>query len=139
MSNPQASGIVRGYARNEKDEKRLRAAGVTKPIYRADKGEVPGKFKMRKGETLGIVDGLRAFGDGKGEMVSAVKLVHSWGASISDAETGLCSRRDGAEMMAKALGPKRPSKDYKEMQAKAARARTKGRMPKRDAQAIWYD
>lgn len=139
MSNPQASGIIRGYARNAGDEKRLRAAGVTKPVYRADKGEKPGKFKMRRGEVLGVVDGLRAFGDAKGDMVAAVKLVHSWGATIRDAETGLCSRRDGAEMMANALGPKRPSKDFQEMQAKAAKSRVKGRMPMREAQAIWRD
>src|ERR1700730_13587256 len=100
MSHPQASGIIRGYARDKKDEARLRAAGV-KTIYRADKGETPGKFKMRKGETLGVVDGLLAFGNAKSDMVAGVKLVHSWGASVRDAETGLCSRSDGAEMMAK--------------------------------------
>lgn len=138
MKPPQATGIARYLARNGPDEKRLLATGAKiGSICRADKGEAPGKFGMRKGEYLGVVDGLRAFGETKAEMVAAVKLVHSWDATIKDAETGLCSRRDGAEMMAAALGPKRPSKAYKAMQERSVRSRIKGRMPMREAQAIW--
>jgi hypothetical protein len=128
--------ISRGYARGAKDEARLRAAGV-KTIYRSDKGEAPGKFKMRKGEYLGVVDGLRAFGEAKGTIIAAVELVHSWGATIIDAETKLCSRRDGAKMMGQALGPNRPSAEFKSMQAASVRERVKGRMPKREALIIW--
>jgi hypothetical protein len=133
----KAIGIARGYARHERDEKRLRAAGV-KTIYRSDKGETLGKFKMRDGEYLGVVDGLKAFGEGRRDMVAAVKLVHSWGATVIDAETKLCSRRDGAEMLHLALTPRNLSPEHASlMQAKSARARIKGRMPQREALIIW--
>lgn len=129
--------ITRGLARNEKDEKRLRAAGVTKPIYRMDRGEELGRFKLRKGESLGVVDGLRVFGETKRDIVWAVKLVHSWDARIIDVETGLCSGKDGAEMVINALAPVRPSEEYRKMQAAAVRERVKGRMSQHDALAIW--
>lgn len=137
MKAPQATGnAIRGYARNAADEKRLRDAGV-KTIYRADKGETPGRFKMRKGELLGVVDGLRAFGEARRDLIAAERMIHGWGAVIADVETGLRSDRNGIEMMARALGPNRPSAEFKEMQAKSVRERVKGRMPKREALAIW--
>lgn len=129
--------ISRGYARDAKGEARLRAKGVTVPIYRADKGQTLGKFKMRKGEYLGVVDGLRVFGEGKRELVKAVKAVHAWGATIYDVETDLCSRRDGAEMLVDAIAPLRPSAEYRTMQAAQVRERVKGRMPQREALEIW--
>jgi hypothetical protein len=136
---PQATvTISRGYARSAKDEARLRAAGV-KTIYRADRGETLGTFKMREGEYLGVVNGLRAFGEAKHDMVNATLLVHSWRATIIDAETKLCSRRDGAQMMAAALGPNRPSAEFKSMQAASVRERVKGRMPKREALILWHN
>ena len=128
--------ISRGYARNAKDEARLRAKGV-KIIYRADKGETLGQFKMRQGEYLGVVDGLKVFGDGKREMVAGVRKVHELGATIIDVETDKCSRRDGAEMLVDAIAPLRPSDEYKSMQAASVRERVKGRMDKRTALTIW--
>lgn len=138
MKSAPAPEISRGYAASAADEKRLKAAGI-KTIYAGYSGEVPGKFKMRRGELLGVVNGLRAFGDGRREMNAAVKLVHSWGAAIIDIETGLRSDRDGVEMLHLALSPRRPSAVYQDMAAKAARVRVKGRMPKREALIIWRD
>lgn len=129
--------ITRGYAATKADKERLAAAGI-KTIYRAYDGETLDRFKMRKGEYLGVVDGLRAFGEGRREMAAAVKLVHSWGATVIDAETGLCSRRDGVEMLHRALSPKGPSAEFAaQMQALAVRERVKGRMPKREALILW--
>ena len=133
---PKVTGISRGYAASLSDEKRLRALGV-KTIYRGDKGETFGKFKMRKGERLGVVNGLLAFGSARREMVAAVKAVHAWGATIVDAETGLRSDKDGVEMMDLALAPRRPSDQYRAMQAAGVRERVKGRMGKREALIIW--
>jgi len=131
-----ATKITRGYARNESDSKRLKAAGV-KTIYRADKGETLDRFKMRAGEFLGVVDGLRAFG-GKRDIGQAVKLVHSWGAIVIDAETGLQSRHDGVEMMRQALAPQLKPGRAEEMQALSVKSRLNdGRVSERKAKMIW--
>ena len=128
--------IHRGYAANGADEKRLREAGV-KVIYRGDKGEPIGRFRMRSGELLGVVNGLRAFGDARREMVSAVTEIHLQGAVIIDAEIGLRSDKNGVEMLNLALAPRRPSDDYRKAQAAGVANRTKGRMGKREALIIW--
>ena len=130
------TGIARGYAANVADEKRLRAWGV-KTIYRGDKGEILDRFRMRKGELLGAVNGLRAFGEARRGIVDAVKMVHGWGAAVIDAETGLRSDKDGVEMLSQALAPRRPSDDYRKAQAAGVANRVKGRMPKREALMIW--
>ena len=62
--------IVRGFAKNQREEDALRDYGVT-TIYRADRGEVLGKFRMRRGELLGVVN-LRAFGPARRDMVAAI-------------------------------------------------------------------
>ena len=128
--------IHRGYAANAADEKRLKALGI-KTIYRGDKGETLDRFRMRKGELLGVVNGLLAFGEARRLMVDAVKSIHSCGAAIIDAETGLRSDRDGVEMLAQALAPRRPSDAYREAQAKGVANRVRGRMGKREALIIW--
>ena len=129
--------VARGFARNSADERRLKTAGV-KTIYRADKGEMPGKFKMRRGELLGVVDGLLAFGTAKRDWTAAEKLVHSWGAVIFDVETKLRSDQNGATMFDYALRPRRPSETYQAMQAASVEKRTKdGRVGKRAAERIW--
>lgn len=130
--------MTRGFASGPADEKKLRALGV-KTIYRSDKGEGLGKFKMRKGERLGVVNGLRAFGEARWDMVAAVKSVHAWGATIIDAESGLRSDRDGVEMLHRALAPRRPSDTYRAAQAAGVANRVKGRMPARQALIIWRD
>src|ERR1035437_4096653 len=65
----------RAYARNERDEKRLIAAGVpAKRIYREDRGaEQWGNWTMRKGEFLGVVNGLLAFGTNRRAMMAALE------------------------------------------------------------------
>jgi hypothetical protein len=142
MPKPRThSKITRGYARTEHDALRLQAKGVPESaIYRADKGQRLDRFRLRKGEYLGVVDGLCAFGEGKKTIGDAVKLIHSWGAIIIDAETEMESRQDGVEMFRIALGPKIGKLRARELQALAAQARKDdGRMPKRQALAIWRD
>lgn len=134
-----ATAIRRGYARNESDAIRLKAAGI-KTIYRGDKGETLGKFRMRPGELLAAVGGLKAFGEAKGAMVAATKLMASWGAAIVDVDTGLRSDRDGAEMMFEAtklrnLSPAAAAT----MQAASVKARVNGRMAENQARRIWKD
>lgn len=132
---------VRGYARHEKDAKRLEAAGLLpRQIYRADKGEVPGKFKMRPGEFLGVVDGLLAFGPTRRPFAAAVALIHAQGATILDVETGLNSRDNGVAMMDTALNPPKPSPEYlAEVARQRAEKRRKdnGVMAIREATIIW--
>lgn len=130
------TGIHRGYAANAADEKRLKTAGV-KTVYRGDKGETLERFRMRKGELLGVVNGLRAFGEARRNMVDAVKVVHGYGAAIVDVESGLRSDRDGVEMLSLALAPRRPSDNYRKAQAAGVANRVKGRMGKREALIIW--
>jgi len=131
-----ANKVARGYARDESDSKRLKAAGV-KTIYRADRGETLDRFRMRNGEFLGVVDGLRAFG-GRREIGKAVKLIHSWGCTVIDAETGLQSRQDGVEMMRQAIAPKLKPGRAEELQILSAKSRTDdGRLSKRKAEMIW--
>lgn len=137
--------VARGYARHAKDEKRLIAAGV-KPsaIYLEGRGaERLERIKMRPGEALGVVDGLRPLGDNRRDIAAAVRLIHSWGAQVVDVETGKRSADDGVDMLDEALARIHgervmPSaKIAKEMQAKSVKARTKGRMGQREALVIW--
>lgn len=139
MANGTANAMLRGYARHERDEKRLRATGI-KTIYRADKGETLGKFKMRAGELLFVVDGLKAFGEAKSAMVAATKLMASWGAAIVDMDTKLRSDRDGAEMMFEATKLRNLSPAAaKAMQRASVMARTADQMPDAPARRIWFD
>jgi hypothetical protein len=139
MAVDKAKAILRGYARNEADERRLRAAGV-RTIYRADKGEVIGKFKMRHGELLGVVDSLRAFGEAKGAMVAATKAMAAFGAAIVDIDTGLRSDRDGAEMLYQATTLRNLSAAAAlAMQGASVKARTKGRLSETQARRVWKD
>ena|ERR1019366_264873 len=133
-----ATGITRGYAANAADEKALKASGV-KTIYRGDKGETLGKFKMRKGEALGVPRGYPTFGTARSDWTKAEEMVHSWGAFIVDIPTGLRSDRNGARMFANALSPPRPTETYKAMQAASVEARTEGRMSWRRAEKIWFN
>jgi len=132
---------TRGYARHEKDAARLEATGLTpRQIYRVDKGQTLDRFKMRKGEYLGVVDGLLAFGPGRRAIDKAVKLVHSWGARVLDVETGKDSCNHGVSMLNVALDPPKPSKEYMaELAREKAEKRRKelGVMGVREATIIW--
>lgn len=135
----------RGYARNSADQRRLVQAGLKdREIYREGQGrESFGNWKLRRGDTLLTVHGLRAFGDTRKAMREAVDLVQSWGAEIEDVETGDRTDAKGAQMLDDALarihGERRivsPSR-AREMQAASVKKRVKGRMPKREALKIW--
>tara|TARA_R110000868_G_scaffold71029_3_gene208416 strand:- start:5 stop:580 length:576 start_codon:yes stop_codon:yes gene_type:complete len=132
---------ARGYARDKADFARLQAAGLApRAIYRADKGETLGKFKMRAGELLGVVDGLLALGAGRRAIGAAVKLVHGWGAAVLDVETGCTSTQHGVKMLNAALDPPKPSAEYlARITAEKREAwRVKNRvMPKAQAFLIW--
>jgi len=138
MVEVQATGIARGYATSAADEKALKAAGI-KTVYRGDKGETPGKFKMRKGELLGVPRGLLTFGPARADWTAAEEIVHSWGAAILDLATGLRSDRNGAKMFGYALNPPRPTETYQAMQAASVEARVGGRMSRRRAEKIWFN
>jgi hypothetical protein len=137
MSSPKPT---RGYARNEKDQKRLETIGLLpRQIYREDRGEILGKFKMRKGEFLGVVDGLRVFGTTRRQIDKAIDLVQSWNAEVLDVETGLTTARDGVKMLTQALNPPKPTPEYMaQLRALGLDKRVKGRMPIKSAEIIWH-
>jgi len=132
---------VRWYAPDEKAFARLKALGAPeRAIYRGWKGEVPGKFRMRVGEVLGVVDGYRAFGTGKREIKKAVDAIHDNGAFIQDVETGQDSCRHGHRLFDDATAPRRHSAEYRRQMAdeKAEARRVKaGGLSNREAQIIW--
>src|ERR1035437_1458769 len=134
--------ITRGYARNERDEKRLIAAGVKK-IYREDRGvEQWGNWKFRKGETLGVVNGLLAFGTNRRAMMKALDMAAAWGAGVVDVETGYRSDNGSAKLLDLGLAKRHGEMAMKPGQAEAMNeasiaARTKGRMPQRSALVHW--
>lgn len=136
--------ITRGYARNERDEKRLIAAGVPKGrIYREDRGnEAWGNWKMRKGERLGVVNGLLAFGNNRYMMMRSLDIVLGWGAVIVDVETGYRSDNGSAKLLDLGLQKRHGETAMKPGQAEAMNeasvaARTRGRMPQRSALVHW--
>lgn len=133
---------IRWYASDPKAEKRLLACGaVERAIYRGWKGETPGKFKMRAGEFLGVVDGYRAFGHGKREITKAVDAIHADGATILDVETGKDSRNHGHILFDAATAPRRQTEEDRKLLAeeRAGKYRKKrGMASKADAHKIWH-
>ncbi len=134
----------KGYARNAGDEKRLLAAGLpAKDIYREDSGaEQWGNWRLRTGEELWIVNGLLSFVTNRRAMMKALDTVEAWGAVIVDAETGLRSDKNGAKLLDLGLRKRHGEMAMKpgqaeEMQEASVAARTKGRMPKRQALVLW--
>jgi hypothetical protein len=137
--------MKRGYARNGRDEQRLIKAGLkAKDIYVEGRGkEGFGNWRMRNGETLHVVEGLRALGNSRREIVDKFAMIRGWGATIEDAETGERASDDGVAMLDKALaklkGERTIAGRAEDMQAASVRARTKGRLEERKAQIIWQD
>lgn len=133
---------ARGYAPNKKAVDRLMAAGLLRgQIYEAEKGETWDKISMRSGESLGVVDGLRAFGLGKRTITKAVDRFHGQGATILDVETGKNSRTNGHVMFDVATGPRRLTDQDKEIMAeeRASKFRKKhGMASKAEAHKIWH-
>ena len=139
---PQKPKIpVRWYAPDQKAADRLLALGATeRGLYRGDKGQIPGKFKMRPGEFLGVVDGYRAFGGGIRAITKAVDLIHKNGATVLDVETGQDSRTHGHILASEATSPRRQSAEYKRKMAdeKAEkRLESKSGMTKHEIEIEW--
>src|ERR1022692_4679876 len=113
--------VHRALARNSRDEARLIAAGVTKrDIYRDDRGaEQWGNWKMRKGERLGVVNGLLAFGTNRRAMMAALEKVASWGAVIVDVETGYRSDNGSAKLLDLGLAKRHGEQAMKPGQAES--------------------
>lgn len=139
ISQPQTP--VRWYAPDQKAADRLLALGATeRGLYRGWKGQIPGKFKMRPGEFLGVVDGYRAFGSGIRAITQAVDLIHKDGATILDLDTGRDSRTHGHILASEATGPRRQSAEYKRKIADEnaeKRLESKAGMSKHEIQIEW--
>lgn len=143
---PTGRQMKRGYARNDRDEKRLIAAGIpANNIYREDRGaEQWGNWKLSKGETLVVVNGLYAFGVTRKAMMAALYKVQEWDAVIEDADTGHRSDNGSASLLDLGLRRRHGELAMKdgqaeEMQEASVLARLKGRMPIRNAKKIWLD
>lgn len=132
---------VRWYAPDQKAADRLLALGATeRGLYRGWKGQIPGKFKMRPGEFLGVVDGYRAFGSGIRAITQAVDLIHKDGATILDLDTSRDSRTHGHILASEATGPRRMSAEFKRKMADAKaekRLESKAGMSKHEIQIEW--
>ena len=132
---------IRWYAPDEKAFKRLAGLGAPeRAIYRGWKGEIPGKFKMRRGEVLGVVDGYSAFGNGKRAITKAVDAIHADGATVLDVETGRDSRTHGHILFDEATKPRGRSPEYRKMMAEGradAYRKKHGQMAKANAFVIW--
>src|ERR1700675_1428147 len=112
---------TRAYARNERDKRRLIAPGFTKKsIYREDRGDEQfGKWKMRKGETLAVVNGLLAFGSNRKAMMAALDTVAEWGAVIVDVEEQFRSDKHAAKLLDLGLRKRHGEQAMKPGQAEA--------------------
>jgi hypothetical protein len=145
MAKPKSSPkIVRWYAPDKKALDRLVYLGANKDhiFHGWTKSEHWEQVKMRKGETLGVVDGLRAFGTTKRPVKAAVARFHGQGATIVDIESGKDSRTHGIEMLDEIEKPAKPSAEYlAQLQEERREAwRQKHRvMPKEKAYIRWKD
>lgn len=133
---------IRWYAPDEKAAKRLVALGAVKAhIYHGwTKTEAWDRINMRRGETLGVVDGLRAFGKTKRPVKQAVAHFHEQGATILDIETGKDSRAHGIAMLDEIEKPPKPSAEYMaqlQEEKREAWRQKHGVMPKEKAYIIW--
>lgn len=98
------------------------------------------KVTMRDGESLGVVDGYRAFGNGKRIITKAVDRFHKAKATIVDIETGKNSRDHGHILMPEALAGRRVSAEHKRKMAdEAAEARrvAKGGLTDHEIEIVW--
>jgi len=134
----------RGYARNARDETKLLAFGLKpRAIYVEGRcAETLSEIRMRPGELLATVGGLRALGNSRQTIIAALHRVHAADAAVLDIETSCRSDKRGAEMLHHALARIKgeatmANGQATEMQAKSVKARLKGRMPIREAMAYW--
>lgn len=128
---------VRWFAQDQAAFDRLVALGARPGgIYRGWKGEVPGRFTMRKGEYLGVVGGMRAFGKGKMAMRAAMKAVHKTGAAIFDYDTGRNTHLHAVEMLD--VRDRQPPPEDERIRRADARRKKNGQMLQHDAHAVWF-
>ena len=129
------------YAQDDKARLKMEARGVPrKKIYEAANGETWDKFRMKDGEYLGILGGLRVFG-GAVNIKKALERFHNDGAAVVDIETGQDSMAHGVAMFDTATGPRRlTDEDRAIMSEKRSDAyREKHRMAsKAEAHRIWH-
>lgn len=136
----------RGYARNARDEAILISSGLkAETIYLEGRGsETLGRIRMRAGELLATVHGLRALGDSQRDITVETRRLHEMGAAVLDIDTGHRSDRNGVDMLDAALRKLRAERVMPEgkaqmMQRKSVKARIGDRMPKREAMTHWRD
>ncbi len=139
--NPKAKPI-RYYAPNDKVRVRLMDMGIPRAkIYEAKEGETWDKFRMKPGEYLGVLDGLRGFG-GAVKIRKALEYFHGQGVTIVDIETGRDSRTHGVSMRDAALEPvkRSPEEISAHRRAEAVRRQIEnGGLPEREALVYWRD
>lgn len=113
---------ARCYAPDKKAFDRIAATGYNRNhIFKGwTVAEHWSKVKMRKGETLGVIDGYRAFGSGVRAITKAVDHFHADGTVIVDIETGQDSKTHGHILISEATGPRRMSAEYREKMADEA-------------------
>lgn len=137
--------VHRAFARNSRDEARIIATGrVAKGhIYREDRNkEQWGNWRMRKGERLGVVNGLLAFGTSRKAMMQALDVAEVGGFVIVDLETDFRSDKHAVKLLDLGLAKHHGERSMKPGQAESMNgasieARTKGRMPSRSALVHW--
>ncbi len=114
-------------------------------VYLEGRGaEALGRIRMRSGEVLATVGGLRALGDSRQAIMAELARIHGGGASVLDVATSQRSDHNGAEMLDATLRRLRgesvmPPGKAETMQAKSVKARVGGRMPDRQAITVWRD
>jgi len=137
---------MHGYARNEREEAILTDFGLNPDrVYLEGRGaEALGRIRMRSGEVLATVGGLRALGDSRQAIMAELARIHESGAVVFDVATSRRSDQNGAEMLDAALRRLRgesvmPPGKAEAMQAKSLKARIGNRMPARQAMTFWRD
>ena len=131
---------VRYYAPNDNARRRLESAGIPRAkIYEAKEGETWDKIRLKRGEALGVMDGLRWFG-GAVAIRKALEWFHGQDGTVVDIETGCDSRTHGVTMRDAAMQPIRltPEQIKARQRADAIRRQIEnGGMPERVALVHW--
>ncbi len=104
---------IRYYAGNRKVFARMVDMGIrSRDIYEGwEPSEHWSKIRLKSGERLGTVDGLRSFG-GKVAIRKALEHFHGQGVTIVDIISSMDSKIHGVTMRDAALEPEKPSAEY---------------------------
>ena len=145
--------FARGYVASAADQSALmKATGLSKLHVKC--GDIPGEaisnpiWALRPGELL-AVNSVRDFAEARtvtqahSQIAAAIEWVQSQGAEVYEISSGeRTGTGKGAQMISRALSKIHGAVrmiDPVAMQAKAAKGRTKNRMPKAEAKRIWRD